>query len=173
MSFLGLCRGSLSNRTIAAATLQPLRTKNASDEAFWGFLLVSIWFMYGKSWCVCVCVCGPSKCQSTQRIVRNINPDTRFLCDWDIRPFSCPLSWLSDSCKGRSMAPVTEVPLSLTQARSRPTYGVRISLSRIDDHLARAIVIFSLSRGTYCCGCCCCCCCSYPPVLPSRPESTS
>lgn len=39
--------------------------------------------------------------------------------------------------------------LSLTQARSRPTYGVRISLSRIDDHLARAIVIFSLSRGTF------------------------
>lgn len=44
------------------------------------------------------------------------------------------------------MAPVTEVPLSHASAISS---HVRISLSRIDDHLARAIVIFALLRGIF------------------------
>ncbi|KAG8422917.1 hypothetical protein J3459_009944 [Metarhizium acridum] len=68
MSFLSLCRGSFSNRTMVAATVQPLRTKNASDEAFRLPLLVSFWFMYH---CASVCV----KVSNTQRIVRNINLD--------------------------------------------------------------------------------------------------
>lgn len=172
MSFLGLCRGSLSNRTIAAATLQPLRTKNASDEAFWGFLLVSIWFMYGKSWCVCVCVCVARQSVKARRGLCATSTQILDSCVTGIFVRS-----LAHSLGCQTRARVAQWPplrkcLSLSRKRDL-VRGVRISLSRIDDHLARAIVIFSLSRGTYCCGCCCCCCCSYPPVLPSRPESTS